>query len=115
MAVGGAIDTVIPMAAPARAPPLCGKGSGRAGPAGPAALLDVVVREELARKLAKIADMNFAVRLGMYISGRLYKYGNFAPQISMKTWVAMSRNSGQHEVLFGPAPRIRRPGNSLKK
>jgi hypothetical protein len=49
-----------------------------------------------AKTLTRIANTDFAVRFGMDISGDDTEH--FARNISAKTWVAMSRNSGQHEA-----------------
>jgi hypothetical protein len=73
----------------------------------------MVERGATARMLAKIADTNFAARLGMCTSGNATQH--CTPQISEKTWVAMSRNSGQHGAYFGPASALAEPEFSLKK
>jgi hypothetical protein len=53
-----------------------------------------VARGALARTLAMMAEANFAVRFGMGCSGDDTEH--VASPISLKTWVAMRRNSGQH-------------------
>jgi hypothetical protein len=45
--------------------------------------------------LAKTAETNFAVRFDMCSSGDAQRV---TLQISEKSWVAMSRNFGQHEA-----------------
>jgi hypothetical protein len=58
-----------------------------------AAICEIVVKVAPARTLAKMVDAILAARFDIDFSGDATQH--YTSQISEKTWVAMSRNSGE--------------------